>query len=57
MKAGLYGEIPSLTNLDDGDLRYTVDFRSVYATVLENWFKAPSQQILGGSYERLGFLG
>lgn len=55
--AGLYGEAPSLTNLDDGDLRHTVDFRSVYATVLENWFKVPSQAILGGNYERLGFLG
>jgi CheY-like chemotaxis protein len=57
IRHGLYGEAPSLTNLDDGDLRYTVDFRSVYATVLENWFAAPSQAILGGSYERLGFLG
>ncbi|MCC7371946.1 MAG: DUF1501 domain-containing protein [Chloroflexi bacterium] len=57
VKPGLYGEVPSLTDLDDGDLRHTVDFRSVYATVLENWFRTPSQQILGGSYERLGFLG
>ena len=57
VKAGLYGEAPSLTSLDDGDLRHTVDFRSVYATVLENWFGAPSQAILGGTYERIGFLG
>jgi len=57
VKAGLYGETPSLTNLDDGDLRHTVDFRSVYATVLESWFGAPSQAILGGTYERIGFLG
>ena len=35
----------------------TLDFRSVYATVLENWFTVPSQAILGGIYERLGFLG
>ena len=55
--AGLYGAAPSLTNLDDGDLRHTVDFRAVYATVLENWFAMPSQAILGGTYERLGFLG
>lgn len=57
VKSGLYGNAPSLTDLDQGDLRYTVDFRSVYATVLENWFGMPSQQILGGSFDRLGFLG
>jgi uncharacterized protein (DUF1501 family) len=57
LRSGLYGVPPSLTNLDDGDLRHTVDFRSVYATVLESWFGAPSQAILGGTYERLGFLG
>jgi uncharacterized protein (DUF1501 family) len=57
VRAGLYGEAPSLTGLDEGDLRYTVDFRSVYATVLEDWFGAPSQEILGGSFERLGLLG
>ena len=56
VRAGLYGDTPSLTNLDQGDLRYTVDFRSVYATALENWFGMPSQQILGGTFERLGFL-
>jgi uncharacterized protein (DUF1501 family) len=54
--AGLYGEAPSLGDVVDGDLKYTVDFRSVYATVLENWFGMPSQQILGGTFERLGFL-
>jgi hypothetical protein len=42
---------------DDGDLKHTVDFRSVYATVLEAWFGAPSAPILGGTYERIGFLG
>ncbi len=57
VKAGLYGEAPSLTSLDEGDLKHTVDFRSVYATVLENWFGVPSQAILGGNYEKLGFLG
>jgi uncharacterized protein (DUF1501 family) len=57
VKAGLYGEAPSLTNLDEGDLKHTVDFRSVYSTVLENWFGVPSQAILGGNYEKLGFLG
>src|SRR6266851_194842 len=34
VKGGFYGEEPSLTGLDQGDLKYTTDFRSVYATVL-----------------------
>jgi uncharacterized protein (DUF1501 family) len=57
VRAGLYGDTPSLTDLDQGDLKHTVDFRSVYATILENWFAMPSQQILDGTFERLNFLG
>jgi hypothetical protein len=36
-KGGVYGEHPSLTDLDNGDLKFATDFRSVYATVLERW--------------------
>ena len=39
---GLYGRHPSLDDLDNGDVKYTVDFRSVYATVLEKWLKLPA---------------
>jgi uncharacterized protein (DUF1501 family) len=57
---GLYGAYPDLGNLDaNGNMRYTVDFRSLYATVLDRWLgQAPSatDSILGRSYERLGFL-
>lgn len=57
VNGGLYGEYPSLTNLLDGvNLRHTVDFRSVYATVLDSWLGGDSQQILGASYENLGFI-
>jgi uncharacterized protein (DUF1501 family) len=57
VKGGLHGEHPSLTKLDDnGDLIYTVDFRSVYATILEEWLGADSQAILGKRFEKLGFL-
>jgi len=57
VKGGLHGEHPSLTKLDDnGDLIYTVDFRSVYATILEDWLGADSQAILGKRFEKLGFL-
>ncbi len=53
---GLYGEQPSLTSLDDGNLKYTTDFRSVYASILDNWLGAPSDEILGGRFERLPFI-
>jgi len=55
-KAGLYNAMPCLTDLDDGDLKYDIDFRQVYATVLDNWLSANSRDILGGKYDRLGFL-
>lgn len=49
-RAGLIGEHPSLTNLQDGDLRFHTDFRSVYATVLERWLGVDSQGILHGKF-------
>jgi uncharacterized protein (DUF1501 family) len=56
VRGGLYGDAPNLADLDDGDLRHTVDFRSVYASVLEDWLGVASQTILGGSYDRLEFI-
>lgn len=54
---GIYGEPSSLTNLDDaGNLKYTIDFRSVYATVLDRWLGASSQDVLGGSFGNQNFL-
>ena len=55
-KAGLYNEIPSLEDLDDGDLKYKVDFKQVYATVLDNWLQTDSQKVLEKKYERLSFV-
>ena len=37
MKGGQYGQPPSLTELDDGNLIYTTDFRRVYATMVKEW--------------------
>ena len=52
-----YGEEPSLTSLDaNGNLIFNVDFRSVYATVLDKVLGADPQKILGGTYQTLGFL-
>src|SRR5262249_38847940 len=37
MKGGLYGQPPNLTDLDDGNLKMTTDFRRVYATAIKEW--------------------
>jgi uncharacterized protein (DUF1501 family) len=54
---GVIGNLPSLTDLDDGDLKHAIDFRQLYATVIERWFGVPSQEILGAKYEPIGLLG
>ena len=56
VKPGLYGNYPSLTDLHDGDLKFNTDFRSVYATALENWLGAPSEMVLGKKYPLLPFI-
>ena len=51
---GLYGQLPSFTDLDDNDrFKSTLDFRSIYATVLEKVLQADPQQILGANYGTL----
>ena len=42
VKGGFYGAQPSLTDLLDGDLRYHVDYRDLYATVITNWWDLPA---------------
>jgi uncharacterized protein (DUF1501 family) len=56
IRPGLVGAAPSLTDLNAGDLKYTVDFRSVYATLLEKWLRAPSTKVLGRQFPLLGFV-
>jgi uncharacterized protein (DUF1501 family) len=56
VKGGLYGVYPSLTELDQGDLKYQIDFRSVYYTLVEDWLKGDAKSVLGKSYEKLGFV-
>lgn len=56
LTGGLYGHQPSLDDLDNGDLRYQVDFRAVYATVLARWLGARPEPVLGSSYTPLEFL-
>jgi len=51
IKAGVVGEHPSFRDLDNGDLKYKIDFRSVYAGVLENWMKSDSEEILEEKFQ------
>jgi len=59
VKGGLYGAQPSLetTALDSaGNMRFTTDFRSVYATVLDKWLQSDSRAVLGDTFANLSFL-
>jgi len=56
VRPGVHGRQPSLTDLTDGDLRHGVDFRSVYATVLDQWLGTDPLKILGSEFERVPFL-
>ncbi len=57
VKGGLYGEAPSLVDLDStGNLKYTVDFRSVYQEILGAHLGADPKEILNASFDRLGFV-
>ncbi|BDE05247.1 hypothetical protein WPS_05230 [Vulcanimicrobium alpinum] len=56
VKGGLYGQHPDLSRLSMGNLAYSTDFRSVYATVLERWLGRPSVAIVGGSFATLPAL-
>lgn len=53
---GLHGSYPSLANLDQGDLVHTVDFRSVYADILDNWMAIDSAKTLGAKYDPVGLF-
>lgn len=56
VRKGVLNAHPSLTNLDDGDLRFSVDFRSVYAGILADWLKADPNQVLGQRFRKAELL-
>jgi uncharacterized protein (DUF1501 family) len=57
VKPGLVGATPSLIDLQDDDLKMSIDFRRVYATVLEEWLELPANTVLGGTFEPLQLFG
>jgi uncharacterized protein (DUF1501 family) len=58
VKGGLVGATPSLIDLDpkDGDLRRSLDFRQVWATVLDDWLELSSKEALGSAFEHVPIL-
>ena len=50
VRPGLVGRTPSLTDLEDGDLKVGLDFRRVYAAVLDGWLGLPAEPTLGGAF-------
>ncbi len=55
-KAGLLNGMPDLANLSEGDLQYNLDFKNVYATVLNKWLGADDRKILGNKFDYLDFV-
>jgi uncharacterized protein (DUF1501 family) len=53
VKGGLFGTMPSLTELAEGEPKMTTDFRRIYASVLEQWLALPAAEALGGRFENL----
>jgi len=50
IKGGLHGNPPDLSDLVDGDVKHKIDFRQVYASLLNGWLHTPSKQILGQEF-------
>ncbi|HNA96193.1 MAG TPA: DUF1501 domain-containing protein [Chitinophagaceae bacterium] len=53
---GLINEMPNLSDLDEGDLKFKVDFKDVYATMLKKWLNADDKSILGRQHQYLNFI-
>ncbi len=53
---GILNELPDLSDLDEGDLKYKIDFKNIYATVLNKWLGADDKKILNGKFDHLKFL-
>ena len=55
IKGGIYGNNPDLANLDQGDLRMQMDFRTVYGSVIKHWLGADPSKVLDGNYSDIDF--
>lgn len=58
VRGGFYGTAPSLTDLDEGNLKVTTDFRSVYSTLLKEWMGFDgTASVLKGAYPSIPIIG
>ena len=56
-KQGFYNEAPNLSQLDNnGDIQHTIDFRSIYATILDKWLEVDDVTILKKSFDKLSLI-
>jgi len=55
-KKGVLNAMPDLADLNEGDLKFKIDFKDVYATILNKWLNADANKILGASYGMLDFI-
>ncbi|MCA8962592.1 MAG: DUF1501 domain-containing protein, partial [Planctomycetes bacterium] len=56
VRGGLHGTTPSLTDLDRGDLKFTVDYRRLYATIAHRWWNLPREWVEGGAFEPIDLV-
>jgi uncharacterized protein (DUF1501 family) len=56
LRPGVLGDHPSMSRLDQGDLIFNVDFRCIYASILEDWMGADATAILGRAYRKAKIL-
>ena len=56
VKGGLYGRQPSLQDLENDDLKFSVDYRSLYTTVGSKWWGVQTEFLDGGPYPIIDFI-
>ena len=57
VRPGCHGTYPDLTDLEDGDMKFTVDFRTVYGSVMEQWLDVRAAKVLGREFPTLDVVG
>jgi uncharacterized protein (DUF1501 family) len=55
-KPGFFNAAPNLANLDDGDLKFQIDFKNIYATLVRKWLQADPGQVLGRQLDPIDFV-
>jgi len=55
-KKGLYNNAPNLDDIEDGDLKYQVDFKNIYSTILDRWLSADVSKIINKKVELMDFI-